>query len=263
MLKLLSRWLTRPVVTTESPDSEHEIVGFTYVAHADTGSMRSAAAGKLIENPRDGPPWIVVHHSLDVVSVAKWPGRLWRVGVRLAAAKQSDRAAGYTRAVSVRVFEELSPSILFGPQGDAVAQIATKARDLSEEEVMALARAADPEATAVYAQAWNRWLKIELPDSVYGETEHTRTLGIFGGAHCSPIGHGFMVINGAISDRARELLGDEAFVVDDEGESSLVPLWLAAAGALLCAAMGLGAPTLVTKEEARLLSASWLQLVGV
>ncbi len=242
--------------------AESGLVGFTYVADADSGPMRSAAIGELIENSTDGPPWIVVNHSLDAVNIPKWPGRRWKVQVLRPATKQSDRPAGYTRAVSVRVLGELPPAQLFGSNGDIVAEIACKATKLGIEDVDVLSKAMGPEITALYARAWDVWLSQEKPGSPYERGEHGRTLALFSGSHASPIGHGFMVIHGAVSCRAKELLGDAAFVTDEDGESSLVPVWSAADGALLGAAMGLGASGLLEKEKADILSAPWLKLMG-
>jgi hypothetical protein len=262
MQSLLRHFFKRSASKAEPTKAEPGLVGFTYVADADSGPMRSAAVGELIENSTDGPPWIVVNHSLDVVNIPRWPGRLLKVQVLRPATKQSDRPAGYTRAVSVRILGELPPAQLFGINGDIVAEIAFKATQLGVEDVISLSKAMSPEISALYARAWDVWLSQEQPGSPYEGGEHGRTLALFSGSHASPIGHGFMVIHGAVSRRARELLGDAAFVTDEEGESSLVPEWAAADGALLGAAMGLGASDLLEKEKADILSAPWLKFKG-
>ena len=51
--------------------------GFVFVADADDGPMRDAAAGKTIRNTDDAPPWIVVDQAIESIVVSKWPGKLW------------------------------------------------------------------------------------------------------------------------------------------------------------------------------------------
>ena len=41
--------------------------------------------------------------------------------------------AGYTRAIAVDLLEEISPSVLFGPQGDAVIRVIEAVIALDEE----------------------------------------------------------------------------------------------------------------------------------
>jgi hypothetical protein len=105
-----------------------------YVEDDSHGPMAGAVAGARIRIPSLDPPWIVVAHGLDEVLVARWPGRLFRVisvspsdeeeRIALARAGENLRAdAGYTRVFAIDVLEQLRPSVLFGPHGEAVAEV--------------------------------------------------------------------------------------------------------------------------------------------
>src|SRR5690348_16795315 len=96
--------------------------------------MEEVAAGMRVTLPSLGPPWIAVDHSLEHVHVAHWPGRLFRADVvppatdeeraamaRAAAGLRAD--ASYTRALAVDLLAEISPSVLFGPHGNAVIRV--------------------------------------------------------------------------------------------------------------------------------------------
>src|SRR4051794_19329261 len=82
-----------------------------------TGLLLAAAPGQRVSVPAPGgPPWIVVDHFLDRVLVARWPGRLLRVGVVPSSSRrerEADREANlglvrdvwYTRANAIDVLE--------------------------------------------------------------------------------------------------------------------------------------------------------------
>jgi len=208
------------------------LTGFAYVADAESGPMAAAAAGAKVRNPDGGPPWIVVDHGLESIVVSKWPGKLWKVEILKAAKEQPNESANYTRAVAVRVIEELPPAVLFGPHGDAVLEVIERARSAT------LRHALHPEAREIYSRAWNRWLGTSHQD-------HRDTLAVSPGR--SPIGAGFTVIYSVLSSRA-------TFVVDDDGDATLTPEWAAVADAFLHAAMAVGAPELLSPSEVEILS---------
>jgi hypothetical protein len=222
-------------------------VGFVFVPDVDEGAMKRAAAGATIGNPDSRPPWIVVDRSLESVVVAKWPGKLWRVEVLRRAPEQPLAGAHYTRAVSVRVIEELPVSTLFGPHGDLVCRVIEKAGALSLDDLHRLGKA-DPAARQAYSRAWGRWLG--------SGDDHADTLAVVasGTAGRSPIGSGFTVLHAVFSERARKLAGQSAFVSDDEGNVSLAPVWAEAAEAFLHAAMGYGAPEILSPGDAEVLT---------
>jgi hypothetical protein len=63
-------------------------------------------------------------------------------------------------------------------------------------------------------------------------------------------------------NQARRLVGDSAFITDEEGERSLEPTWWKAEGALLHAAIGAGRPDLVTDDGRRMLVEAWAAVFG-
>ena len=216
--------------------------------------MRAAEAGAIVRNADSGPPWIVVDHSIESVIVAKWPGRLWSVEILKAAPDQPGASANYTRAVSVRVLEERPVSALFGPHGQAVCRVIERAGALTVEDLALLREAGHPLARSAYSRAWHKWLGRTEPAEDYADT-----LAISGGSTRSPIGSGFTVLYSVLSTRARSLVGDAAFVVDEDGDAAFAPDWEAAAQAFLHAAMAYGAPELTSQADAEALAAAWLR----
>jgi hypothetical protein len=222
------------------------IQGFIYVQQDEAGPTKPAAPGAVLRCPERKPPWIVVDHSLRSVIVTQWPGRLWQAEVLEKADEQFDLQVDATRAVVVKVIRELPVSELFGPQGEAVCAIIRKAEALTLDEVEALARADLAEAAAAYMRSWNRWIaSVEL-----------------GNGLSSPINRGFSIISEVVAKRARHLGGEQAYFVDDEGESHYAPEWSATMSALLHAAMAYGAPEYVTAEDAKILKSAWIKVFG-
>jgi hypothetical protein len=230
--------------------------GFVFAADAEGGPMLAAEAGTVVRNPDDGPPWIVVDRAIESIVVAKWPGRLWKVEVLKAASEQARAQAGYTRAVEVRVIEELPPALLFGPHGDAVLDVIAKASAATREQVSALERAADPEARAAYSRAWSRWLGDDESDDA-----HADTLAAFSRGGRSPIGSGFTVLHSVLAARAHGIAGETAFVEDEEGDPMFAPEWQSAVDAFLHAAMAFGAPEIASIDR-RVLTAAWDAVFG-
>jgi hypothetical protein len=234
--------------------------GFVYVPDGDEGPMRAAKAGVTVRNANSGPPWIVVDFSVDSVIAARWPGRLWRVEILQVARQQAGAEPNYARAVSVRVIEQLPVSSLFGPQGERVCQVIHRASLVTLEEVMGLGAAIHPLARQAYSRAWSRWLGRTEPES---SEEHADTLAAVseGSSGRSPIGSGFTVLYSVLTERARVLAGDSAFVVDEEGDPIFAPAWSAAAEAFLHAAMAFGASH-IEDADARALTAAWATWPG-
>jgi hypothetical protein len=108
-----------------------------------------------------------------------------------------------------------------------------------------------------YSKAWNSWLvKLDSASNQVGEN-HVGTLAIAGGGDRSPVGCAFTVLHTVLRNRAKALVGAEAFLVDDDGTEYFSPPWNTAAEAFLCAIMGLGAPHLVSAAEAQTLISPW------
>ncbi|WP_435205639.1 hypothetical protein [Micromonospora sp. bgisy143] len=248
------------------------VEGFVYVSDDRPGPLTGARAGERVKTPSWDPPWIVLAHHLDAVIVPRWPGRLFRVRsvppssdeerialARAAAGVKAD--ASYTRVFAVDVLAELRPGILFGPNGDAVAEVLECARLLTEPVAYELAAARHPSADHAYSRAWQRWLSEQPNGAQYGSSDHSNVLATPGaGPVSSPIRRGFTVLWTRVVDSARQRAGSAAFTIDaedDEHEEVLLDPWTTAASALLDAAMALGAPDLVDPADAAVLTAAW------
>jgi hypothetical protein len=170
--------------------------------------------------------------------------------------EQASAHANYTRALAVKVIEEVPASRLFGEHGEAVVAVLTFASRLEAPTARRLAALRHPEADRAYSCAFRRWLDRVGYGSVHGESDLSGTLEAGPGPSRSPLNCGLSLVYRAVWDRAEAVIGPGAFVEDDDGERELGPVWAAAASALLDAAMGLGAPS-VASEEAAVLTAAW------
>ncbi|MDX2091403.1 MAG: hypothetical protein SFX73_26320 [Kofleriaceae bacterium] len=242
--------------------------GYTYAPRTEGHPLQRAVPGELVANAERGPPWLVVDHALATVIVTSWPGRLLAVEVTDAVtAADLERVrqtglrpdAGYTRAIAVRVLEELEAWRLFGVHGASVVEIIEAAQRLTVETAGALAAAVDPGAARMYAAAWDVWLTEEQrADSIHFGTDHAGTLAIPARNRAgSPIYQGFSLIAGELRRRAIAVTDGAAVEVDEEGEASLVPPWPGACDALLYAGMALGAPHLVPADARPRLLRAW------
>jgi len=225
--------------------------------------MKGAKAGSIIRNIDKRPPWIVVYRFSQSVVAAKWPGQLWEVEIVEAAPEQPNATALYTRAVAVRVLEEKPVSRLFGLHGVVVCKIIEKARTLELKDVEALGESMSLLNQAAYARAWSKWLNHVYSNSTHIGKDLRHTLAITGeGAARSPLGGGFMVLYSQLANRARNLVGDAAFVVCDDDELCFAPSWASACSALLGAAMAYGAPELLSPADRDLLLSAWVRTFG-
>jgi hypothetical protein len=229
--------------------------GYVYVPDSDPGVFAGATRGVVVRKPDRLPPWIVVDHAIQSALVARWPGRLWHVEVLdTDGVEQASAYAHYTRALAVKVTEEVPASRLFGEQGEAVVAVLSFASRLDAATTERLATFRHPEADQAYSRAWQRWLDRVGSRPAHGESDFSGTLAV--GPSRSPLNCGLSLVYRAVCDRAEAVVGPAAFVEDDEGERALRPLWGAAASALLDAAMALGAPSVVS-EDAAVLTAAW------
>jgi len=224
--------------------------GFVYVPDTEEGLMQGATAGSIIRKVDQRPPWIVVHQSVESVIVAKWPGKLLKVEIIEAAPEQPNSTALYTRATAVRVLEEQPASQLFGPHGVVVCKVVKKAETLELNDVQALGESISPLIQDAYSRAWDKWLT------------HVDSNSTHRGGSRSPLGAGFTVLSSVLANRARDLVGDAAFVIDDEDEVSFTPDWASACSALSGAAMAYGAPELLSPADRDLLLSAWVGTFG-
>jgi hypothetical protein len=238
--------------------------GFIYVAdeHVEGDElMKLAREGEVVRIEGRGPPWIVVHHALETITISKWPGRLWRVRI-IEAATTRDQSkvgtpladAGYTRSISVRILNEISPDALFGPRGSDVAAVLKKASQLDRSVAKALASSQHPDASRAYDRVWRAWLKDR---GLHDDQDLDGTVQFAGKTLSgSPINKGLLVLHYIVFKRARALDGTAVIQTDGEDET-LAPPWNGAASALGDAALAFGAPELATDSEKAVLLQAW------
>lgn len=234
------------------------IDGYVYVPDSDPGVFAGAAGGAVVRKSDRSPPWIVVDHTIESALVARWPGRLWRVSVLDAEGiEQASAHAHYTRALAVKVVEEVPASRLFGEHGGAVVAVLSFASRLDVAAAERLAQLRHPEADRAYSRAWRRWLDRVGSGSAHDAPDYSGTLAAGQGPSRSPLNCGLSLVYRAVWERAEVVAGPGAFVEDAEGERALVPVWGTAASALLDAALALGAPSVAAEDEA-VLTAAWM-----
>lgn len=241
--------------------------GYVYVAdtHTDTGAsaLKAARTRSVVRNASGGPPWIVVSHSLDSVVVARWPGRLLRVEIIEPATKQPAAYANYTRAVAVSVVAEVPAIQLFGQQGEKMAEILYRSAHLTFDEAVALSAANNRLLQEIYSQAWNAWLAEVDPQSPHLGGDHGGTLQIFAGRQVSPVGYALTLIYHEVSKKAESVPRIAGATDESEGAAPLGTPWQGAVDALLNAAMALGAPQLLTSEQAATMTAPWRTVMEI
>ncbi|MER0485020.1 hypothetical protein ABR737_43005 [Streptomyces sp. Edi2] len=256
-------------VSMEELAAPYEQTGFVFASDASHECLKAPTPGGRVMLPVFTPPWIVVEHSLERVSVTRWPGRLFRARVvppvtdeeRTAmarAARGLSSGAGYTRAIAVDLLEELSPSVLFGSHGDHVIRVLEAGLVLDEEGARELASARHPEADEEYHKAWGRWLVNQPEGKHYRNQDHASTLSIAGaGPSRSPVGHGFSLIYWVVTKSAQQRARTSSFLLDEDGEAVLADPWDSALSALLDTAMAFGGPHLLDRDAAIVLTAAW------
>lgn len=219
------------------------IRGFIYVPLSDQ-AICGAAIGTIVRNAVRAPPYIAVAHQIASLIVTRWPGRLLAVEVidpvtptELPVDAQWPTA--YTRAVGVRLLEELAVSELFGPSGAQVIELIEAAHRLSLEDALALGVLGSRDAPQAYAAAWRAWLAAPNRSG-------------------SPIHQGFSVLSSEVRERALVLSGALAMTIDEDGEVLLAAPWNQAGNALAHAAMALGAPDFVAESDRASLLQAWL-----
>jgi hypothetical protein len=233
--------------------------GYVYVPNADPGVMAGVAVGDVVRKPDRSPPWIVVDHALESVVVARWPGRLWRVAVLdTGGVEQADPRARYTRAIAVRMLEEIPAERLFGEHGDAVVAVIAAASGIDLPRARRLAEARHPQADAANSRVWHRWLESIGRGGEFTGQDLSGMLEIGScGAAGSPVGGGTEVLYRAVWDRADALQGAAAFVEDEEGERALSPMWELAHAALADAELAVGYAVSLPEEDRLILTAAW------
>jgi hypothetical protein len=240
--------------------------GFVWASHYDDEPMRYAAKRKSISVEGRGPPWIVAFDSIEQVSVARWPGDLWRVRITDPASPKDQNwqvpysSARYTRAVSVEVLEQISPASLFGPQGNLVEHVLNTALCLEKNQAVQLSQNRHPDAAHAYDRCFRSWLAFEGYEDKYPENLDG-TLQIFSGDRISPVGYGLSLAHRLVFERAVELDGKDATATDHE-EVWLLEPWNIASAAIADAVLGLGAEKHLSESDAKVLLHAWTATFG-
>lgn len=178
----------------------------------------------------------------DPMDVESWPCRLWRVG-DLVAGVRPDPSNRWLRCRALTVYEELPGWLVMGPRGREVAAVIEQARDLTGDEVNAIAAIEDRDEQALYRALWDRWLR-------------THESG-------SPVGCGLSVLSRTVEDAARRV-GDSLFAWDEDDEVEVLadPAWRQARHAALAAALAVGAPDVLDTRENEDLAKRWTAIFG-
>lgn len=226
--------------------------------------MAMAAPGMEIRMPDRGPPWLPIAFEICAITVARWPGRLWQVELIEPAEveNQPKTGANWVRAIALRIEKELPVSMLFGPQGAAVCAIADVAGAITLDQAALLSSGRHPEADQAYDRVFRTWL-AELGIAIKPGRNFAHALDSPPAKDRSPIHSGLTLVHGEIFRRATSLVGDDAIVIDNDGEDCwLVEPWIGASSALCAAALALGAPDIVSAADHAILTYAWATVIG-
>jgi hypothetical protein len=232
-----------------------KIVGFVYSALEDDERFRNAKVGDLIINKDKNPPWIVVDHTLGRTIVTKWPGKLFEVEILNPSREKSInkglvKDVWYTRTFGVKIIRELTVDNLFGQNGKEICWLIDLTRNIDEQQVTLLAGTSNENNRDLYSKAWEKWIALTDKGSLSLDDNHYDILKVFprNQRFNSPIREGLSIISSQFRIRAREILGEKAFIIDDE-EQYLIPVWANACEKLLHAGMSFESYGLLTIKE--------------
>lgn len=229
------------------------VYGFIYSTLNEQDALQPQHLGQLVE--AEVRPWLT-HHDVSTVYIKQWPGQLWFVEV----VKAFSQTNSYSiPALAVRPLKQLPCSLLFGSAGEGVCQLLDRICQLTLVQVEQLATLANPLSEEAYANVWNNWLQQTDNSTMHYEADHTGTLAIGEGENASPIYNGLLTVSDLVHHRAKELMGDAAFIkssINDE-DVYLTPMWNKACSVLLQTAMGLGAEKYIFPKELPLLLLGW------
>ncbi|MEZ5986114.1 MAG: hypothetical protein R3B94_09200 [Hyphomonas sp.] len=228
--------------------------GFLYLSDDKLGRFANVEEGAVVSNPSREPPWIIVHNSLQDVTVAHWPGQLWLAQVRDRLEPQ-DHRGNYTRCVSVKIVREMPTHYLFGPYGEEVERVLHFAGGLDREGAVRLASKRHEDAAELTSQGWHRWQALVTGEDKQPDRDMS---GVVKAANnlSSPVGHGLSLAHRAVWDAAQRIDGDAAFEEDEE-ERWLISPWSDAGSAMLETVWALSAPELFNEAEREILLTAW------
>lgn len=228
--------------------------GFIYQSDDKMERFAGAKDGDVISNPDDQPPWIVVSNSLQDVTVARWPGRLWLAQVLRKLEPQGHRG-NYVRCISVRLIRELSPHHLFGQHGEAVSRVLDYARKLSLAQAEQLAAERHDEAEQLAGEGWHRWQET-VKKTPSDRSDDMRRVLVAANNLRAPTDYALSVAHSCVWEAARNAVGNAAFEEDDD-EAWMITPWSEAFCAIAEAIWALGSPELFSDEEIQTLTQAW------
>lgn len=244
-------------------EKDQGIIGYIYVADSDEGILKNALEGQTIKNKKKGPPWIVVDHGFENMTIAKWPGSLWRAEVIDEAKNTGLRQnAKYTRANGVKIIEKLPLSILFGGYGAGVLKVIESTSDIDLDKAKKLADTFPDQALELYSKGWNIFGGTKDNQPPFYGRNHQNTIAMPGDEGRSPINNAFTIIYSQVFDKAKEITGGQAILSDNEGNLSLDDEWSKTCNSYLCAAMAIAYQEKYSSEEIALLSKAWGTVYG-
>ena len=246
------------------------IQGYVYASNQDNELFRNAKTGDLIVKKDKTPPYIVVDHSLDTLLITRWPGKLFKVEV-IDPSKEKGineglvKGVSYTRTFGVEIIEEVPPGELFGPNGKKIEQIVDLTRNITEEQVFELSKDDKASSRDLYAKAWRNWIMLYDKNHPYlnGNHHHTLLFSPKNERYSSPIKIGLSLIYSQFDIRAKELVGDQAFGYDEEGEIYLQPIWALAVEKALQAGMSYASDDVLTELERETLRTPFNKVFGL
>jgi hypothetical protein len=227
-------------------------LGFIYSPHDEECPVNAGRTGDIIQ-VESVPPWLVVDHSKKTIVMTNWPGKLWAAEVIEPAAESEQANDMYTRSRCIKLIEPADTHELFGENGRGVEKILDQAADL-ELTHLTNARNANPKLEQLYSNAWNAWAN--------DHDDHSYTLAMGTHGNESPIGKGLLLLHNVFHKRAKKLEGNDAFIVDDEGEIAFVAKWQSAFDAARFAAIANGAPRFFSPADQTRMSEPWNAIVN-
>lgn len=238
-----------------------------YAPDEKSGLFENAKVGDRLIKPERKPPYIVVDHSLNTKIITKWPGKLYRVEV-INPHKERDinkellEGAHYTRTFGVKILEEIPIGKMFGANGDEIKRIIDITRELNEEAVNQLSEYDVESNRTIVNKAWKNWIKENVESYQHLDDDFYSTLKVTSKdkAYSSPIGEGLSIISSQFSIRTRELVGDEGFHIDKDGEIYLLPKWDKACEALLQAGISYESHNLLSESKKDVLRKPFLEV---
>ena len=234
------------------------IQGYIYVSKEENELFKGFEIGDSVIKKNKNPPYIVVDHTLDTKIITQWPGKLFKVEV-INPSKEKGINKGlvkdiwYTRTLGVKILDEVNISKLFGGNGQNIEQIIDLTRNITEEKVLAFSKYSETENRDLFTKAWRNWIMLYNKNHPYLNDEHYNTISLSqkNQRYSSPIKKGLSIISSQFDIRARELVGETAFGVDEEGELYLQPIWANAVEKILHAGISYASDEILSEIERR------------